>query len=245
MPQPGYYLIDGKVRGYDVTQRLSERIEESQVMACINVLDELVNKYKNQDIGHTIIKHAIVALFGYIKKGLKIRGDNWVPGIYEYGFTRVGKNTAGIIHLAIWRKHGIKDKEAHQLGFSSIDTQARFGIAMSRSTYQVMISEVGSLVDIKYLWLSEMIKHSIESQTVRGRYVEGFFKGITALSVLILTSNHMPPTDPAFRSRFILIHYGEKDLPSKEEKATFKKWLFDERRDNILGILGDFTANML
>ena len=209
MPQPGYYLIDGRVRGYDVTQRLSERIEESDVVACINVLDGLVGKYKNPDIGPTLIKHAISSPFGYIKKGLKISGDNWVPGIYEYGFTRVGKNTVGIIHLAIWRKHGITDKEAHQLGFSGIDTAARFGNAISRSTYQVMISEVGSLTDVKFLWLSEMIKHSIESQTVRGKYVEGFFKVIPALSVPILTSNHIPPTDPAFRSRFVLIHYGK------------------------------------
>ena len=124
MPQPGYYLIDGKVRGYDVTQRLGgEPIEESEIRRCIDVLDGLVtNKYKNPDIGPTIIKHASVAPFGYIKKGLKESGDNWVPGIYEYGFTRVGKNTAGIIHLAIWRKHGIRDKDTHQLGFSGIDT---------------------------------------------------------------------------------------------------------------------------
>ena len=168
-------------------------------------------------------------LLADIKKGLKVSGDNWVPGIYEYGFTRVGKNTAGIIHLAVWRKHGVRDKDTHQLGFSGIDTAARFGNAISRSTYQVMISEVGSLVDAKFLWLAEMIKHAIESQTVRGKYVEGFFKGIPALSVPILTSNYLPPTDPAFRSRFILIHYGEKDLPSAEEKAAFKKWFFDER----------------
>ncbi len=243
MPQPGFYLIDGRVRGYDVTQQLGTHIEESDVMACINALDELVTKYKNEDIGPTIIKHAIVAPFGYIKKGLKVSGDNWVPGIYEYGFTRVGKNTAGIIHLAIWRKHGIADKEAHQLGFSGIDTAARFGNAMSRSTYQVMISEVGSLVDVKFMWLAEMIKHAIESQVVRGKYIENFFKGIPALSIPILTSNYLPPTDPAFRSRFILIHWGEKDLPSEEQKEAFKNWLFDERRDETLGILGDFTAN--
>jgi hypothetical protein len=132
-------------------------------------------------------------------------------------------DTAGIIELAIWRKHGIVDKETHQLGFSGIDTAARFGNAISRNTYDVMISEVGSLTDVKYLWLAEMIKHAIESQTVRGKYIEGFYKGIPALSGLILTSNYVPPSDPAFRSRFILIHYGEKDQPSPEEKAAFKK----------------------
>ena len=41
-----------------------------------------------------------------------------------------------------------------------------------------MISEVGSLVDVKFMWLAEMIKHAIESQVVRGKYIENFFKGI-------------------------------------------------------------------
>jgi hypothetical protein len=44
MPQPGYYLIDGKVRGYDVTQNLDRDIEESETLACIETLDALVRK---------------------------------------------------------------------------------------------------------------------------------------------------------------------------------------------------------
>jgi hypothetical protein len=204
MPQPGYYMINGRIRAYDVTQRLDQEIQESDIRACIDVLDELVTKYKNPDIGPTIIKHSIPSPFSYIKKGLKVSGDNWVPGLYEYGFTRVGKNTAGIIELAIWRKHGIIDKEDHQLGFSGIDTAARFGNAISRNTYDVMISEVGSLTDVKYLWLAEMIKHAIESQTVRGKYIEGFYKSIPALSGLILTSNYLPPSVTLWRERFAL-----------------------------------------
>lgn len=236
MPQPGYYMINNKIVGYDVTQHQGVSIEQSEISNCIDVLDGLVTKYKNPDIGPTLIKHAIPLPFSYIKKGLKVSGDDWVPGIYEYGFTRVGKNTVGIIQLAIWRKHDKQDKDFHQLGFSGIDTAARFGNAISRSTYEVMVSEVGSLSDVKLLWLSEMIKHSIESQTVRGKYIEGFYKGIPALSNLILTSNYLPPSDPAFKARFILIHYGEKDLPSIEEKTAFKKWFFDEERDKVLGV---------
>jgi hypothetical protein len=34
-------------------------------------------------------------------------------------------------------------------------------------------------------------------------------------------------------------------LPSIEEKAALKKWFFDEKRYEILGILGDFTANFV
>ena len=65
MPQPGYYLINRKIRGYDVTQSLGGApIQESEIRRCIDVLDALViNKYKNPDIGPTIIKHTIVAPF--------------------------------------------------------------------------------------------------------------------------------------------------------------------------------------
>lgn len=101
MPGPRYYFINGEIKGYDVTQRLGQPVETSDIVACTEVLDGLVDRHKNPDIGPTIIKHGIVSPFSYAKKGLKASGDNWVPGIYEYGFTRVGKNTAGIIHLAI------------------------------------------------------------------------------------------------------------------------------------------------
>ena len=118
MQQAGYYLIDGKIKAYDVTQRLGIQLEESEIKSCIEVMDELVTKYNNPDIGPTIIKQSIPSPISFIKKNLKISGDNWVPGLYHYGFTRVGKNTAGIISLAIWRKHNITDKDTHQLGFA-------------------------------------------------------------------------------------------------------------------------------
>ena len=108
-----------------------------------------------------------------------------------------------------------------------------------------MISEVGSLTDAKFQWLSEMVKHAIENPTARKKSIESIYRRIPALSNLILTSNYLPPSDPAFRSRFILIHWGEKDLPSLEEKAAFKKWFFDEKRVETLGVLGDFTANYI
>jgi hypothetical protein len=79
MQQPGYYLIDNKIKAYDVTQRLGIELEDSEIKECIEVLDELVTKYKNPDIGPTIIKQSIPSPFGYIKKNLKISGDNWVP----------------------------------------------------------------------------------------------------------------------------------------------------------------------
>jgi hypothetical protein len=245
MQQPGYYLIDGMIRAYDVTQRLGHQLEGAEINYCIQVLDELVTKYKNPDIGPTIIKQSIPSPFGYIKKNLKISGDNWVPGLYLYGFTRVGKNTAGIISLAIWRKHDIADKDTHQLGFAAIDTPSRFGEALSQSTYEVMISEVGSLTDTKFQWLAEMVKHAIENPIARKKSIESIYKRIPALSNMILTSNYVPPSDPAFRSRFILIHWAEKDLPSTVEKAEFKRWFFDEKRIDTLGILGDFTANYI
>ena len=50
MRQAGYYLINGKIEAYDVTQRLGEQLDQSEIEGCIEVLDGLVTRYKNPDI---------------------------------------------------------------------------------------------------------------------------------------------------------------------------------------------------
>jgi Bifunctional DNA primase/polymerase, N-terminal len=77
---PGYYLVDGKLGAYEVTQSISSWSEQSQVVLCTNILDELAKRYKNKDIFPTVIKWAIVAPFSYVLKG--IDNNNWIPWLY-------------------------------------------------------------------------------------------------------------------------------------------------------------------
>jgi len=243
--QSGYYLVDNKIVGYDITQNQNREIGQQEAKDCIYVIEGLLPKYRKKEIIPTVIKWGIVAPFSYVKKCHSLSGSNWLPALAPYGRKRTGKNTIGIIALAISRKHTVKDKPIHQIGVGSIDSPARLGKAISRTTYPVMSSEV-DLANERLRWLVEMIKYAIESTTVRGRHVDKYhYEDIRALSNIIITSNHRPPKDDAFLTRIIPIHFSRKDDTTPEQKKEFEKWLFDEGRIDKLGVLGDFATKMI
>ena len=80
---PGYYLVDGKLAAYEVTQSIASWPEQSEVVQCVDILDELAKRYKNKDIFPTAIKWAIVAPFSYALKG--VDNNNWIPWLQPYG----------------------------------------------------------------------------------------------------------------------------------------------------------------
>jgi hypothetical protein len=233
---PGYYFIDGKLVSYEITQHINKYPEQNEILQCVNLLDELSQKYKNKDIFPTVIKWTVCAPFSFILKG----NDNWMPWLQPYGITRSGKSTLGIIALAIWRKHKSADKKDHQLEFNNIDSVARFGNAIGKSTYPVLVNEVGALTNERYYFIVEMIKHAVENQTARGKFVDGFYNNIPALSPFILTANYSPPSDPAYRRRVLPLHFAKEELHEEKEANEFKQWLYE--RIDILGTLGDFAA---
>jgi hypothetical protein len=164
-----------------------------------------------------------------------------MPWLFLYGWTNTGKTTNGRSVLAIWRKH--KDRAKHDIGFSSTDNVARFGRAISYNTYPVLINEV-QLNDDRQKQLVEMRKHAVQSQTARSRLMSrSVAENISALSPCILTSNDLPPQDPAFRRRIIPIYNSKEDEPSQAEIELFNSVL--KNGLDILGILGDFAANFI
>lgn len=209
-------------------------------MQCIELLEELAKKYKNNNIFPSVIKWALVAPFSFILKGYN---DNWMPWLHLYGITSSGKSSLGLIALAVWRKHKNSERKDHQLGFNNIDSVARFGNAISKSTYPVLVNEVGALSNEKYYFMVEMIKHAVENQTARGKFVDGSYNHIPALSPFILTSNYSPPSDPAYSRRVLSIHFPREELHDQKEAEEFKKWLSE--RIDVLGVLGDFVAKYL
>jgi hypothetical protein len=81
---PGYYFMDRKLVTYEITQDINKYPEQSKILQCVNLLDELSQKYKNKDICPTVIKWAVVAPFSFILKG----NDNWMPWLQPYGITK-------------------------------------------------------------------------------------------------------------------------------------------------------------
>ena len=213
IPTPGYYWLDGRIVGYDIVQNLDLDPENNQaykeeVLECVNVIEDLYTKNKNKTVFATVLKWSTLAPFSYVKKCIDPSDSNWLPYLQAYGWTRTGKNTMGKIALAVCRKLTKKDVQDHILGFGNVNTDARLGRALALSTYPKLVNEVGALASEKYLSIVELIKHAVESLTVRGGFKgNSRYGNESALCPLILTSNSPPPTDPAYRIRVIPLRF--------------------------------------
>jgi bifunctional DNA primase/polymerase-like protein len=237
---PGFYLVNGNIFANKTGDTVSPSVE--QVKSCAIVLSELAKRSRRQEIFATFVMWGVVAPFSYVFKQLDEDGhEKWMPWIYNYGQTNTGKTTYGRIVLSIWGKH--KDKKIHDIGFSNTDTIPRFGRAVSYDTFPILINEV-TLNDDRQKQLVEALKHSVQSQTARGRLAtRSTAEYISALSPCILTGNPPPPEDPAFIRRFIRIYSSTVDQHTEEEIKEFNEFL--SANINTLKILGDFTIDYL
>jgi hypothetical protein len=236
--QAGYYYVNGKFETHDITQVLEKEPDPNQIRECITLLDELSTKWQNKDIFPTVIKWATLAPFNSIFKA----NDKWLRNIHAHGWSSSGKTSLGKIALAIWRLHTLTLRKDYQLRFGNIDSTARFGSVISRSTYPKVINEAGGLHDKFNRSLLDLIKGATEAPYVRGNFFEGRYQNIPALCNMFLTSNSKPPEDSGYRSRTILIQHTKDEVHERGQKDTveFEKWL--DSKLHILGVLGDFIT---
>jgi hypothetical protein len=236
--QAGYYYINGRFETREVTQLLDKDPDPNKILECTDFLDELSTKWQNKDIFSTVIKWTTLAPFNFIFKA----HDKWLRNIHSYGWSSSGKTSLGKIALAIWRLHTNVLRKDYHLRFSNIDTPARFGSIISRSTYPKVINEAGGLLDRFNRSLLDLIKGAIESPYVRGKFFEGKYQNIPALCNMFITSNSRPPDDSGYRSRTIFIQHTKDDVHERGQKEAieFEKWL--DSKLHLLGVLGDFIA---
>jgi hypothetical protein len=231
---PGFYFIDKKIRSYNNSypKPILEQIEK-----CCELLEILQTKFKKKDVFPTLLKWSIVAPFDYVLKQIH---KNWIPWLYLYGWSNTGKTTLGEICCCIWNRY--YDKHSI-VPFTAVDTKARFGEILSKSTYPIVINEVAQLHDDKYRDMIEMFKTAITDLVARKKFMnKTSYTDIPSFSPSILTGNSLPPMDTGFRRRIIPIIFTEKDQYSEEEVKDYKN-LFEQQIKNELRILGDFTVN--
>jgi hypothetical protein len=236
----GYYLINNYIVGKNVTQNVDVRKED--IINCCNYLNKLADYgWKDKDIFPTVLKWGLISPFSFIIK-YNSNSENWMPWLQLYGHSQTGKTTLGKIVFSIWNQN-IKD---HSIGFNHMDSIARFGNVISKNTYPKLVNEIGALSNNsygKYTNIIEIIKHSVESITVRGKFMNNnnnSYQDIPALSSMIFTSNHQPITDSGFNRRFWSIHFPESEKKDDEQQTRFKK-LYEEN-NAFLKTLGDFAA---
>ena len=245
--QPGYYWIDGKIRGYGVNQRLdldpkNNEQDRKAVLECIDALEGFQIRSKKKVAFPTVLKWGILTPFSFITKTQTAGVEDWLPWLYLYDTTDTGKTTL-IINavLAVWGKYDKQQNEIHFRGPGSIDTPSKLGITVSQTTYSILVDEVGGLLNDdsrRENILLDMVKYSVQSKYTRSR----FHENILALSPLAFTSNDPPPQDPAYRRRFVAMQYYENEKWTEAEKEEFKLWLAEEGIRDNLKTLGDFVA---
>jgi hypothetical protein len=240
---PGFYLInsdDVSINSRIVACKTNHpKPSEKEVRKCADLLDELATKYKHKETFATVIKWSIVAPFDYV---MKQYNGSWIHWLHLYGNSGTGKTTLGDISCAIWGKYLEKN---YKIPYTSLDTAAKFGEVLSKSTYPIIVNEVGALNDDRHRPLVEMFKNAIETQTARSKFVRKIsYTEIPALSACILTSNPQPPTDPGYRRRVIPIQFTRDDEHTEQETQLFEQ-IMSERAGSELYILGNFAANYI
>ena len=114
--------------------------------------------------------------------------------------------------------------------FTAVDTKARLGEALSKSTYPIVINEVAQLNDEnRNRDMVEMFKTAITDTIARKKFVnKTIYTEIPSFSPCILTGNSIPPSDTGFRRRIIPIVFTEKDQYSEDEIKDLKNYLINE-----------------
>ena len=241
---PGFYFIEGQIKKQDQNTNKNNNAHpkptHDQIKKCCELLDILQSKFKNKDVFPTLLKWSVVAPFDYVLKQVH---KKWIPWLYPYGWSNTGKSTLGDICCCIWNHY---EDKGSILSFTAVDTKARLGEALSKSTYPIVINEVAQLNDEnRNRDMVEMIKTSVTDTIARKKFVNKTnYIEVPSFSPCILTGNSIPPSDTGFRRRIIPIIFTEKDQYSAKEIEDFRI-LFDQRIKNELQCLGDFTANYI
>ncbi|HSF50246.1 MAG TPA: hypothetical protein VLA74_05735 [Nitrososphaeraceae archaeon] len=239
---PGYYLVDGKITIGGKNNNQSNNISKDQIANCLELLEIIQQKCKNDKVFPTIIKWSCITPFVYVMKQKK-NNKMWIPWLYLYGSSRTGKTTYGDILCAI---HGNYQDEKYKIPFTNVDTVAKLGEALSKSTFSLVINESGAISDdSKYNKnLIEMIKIAIEGPIARSKFLhKTIYTEISSFCACIFTSNSAPPSDIGFRRRIIAIPFTQKDEYTVEEINEFEKLL--NHRVLELKVVGDFATSYI
>jgi len=201
------------------------------------LIDELKPRYENRlDLLATAIVWGMVAPAIFVLK----TNNYYLKLLHLYGFANSTKSNTGKIILAL---DGHQNDSKFAMQFSRIDTLARLGEAVSKSTFPILVDEV-NLSDEKNSWLVNNLKSIIENRIARSKFPNSKASSpidIPSLSCLIFTSNPPPPLhDSALMRRTIARNHPQSESWKEDDPKAqeFKEFL----RVNLsrLKALGDF-----
>jgi hypothetical protein len=218
---------------------IKDEIRIDDLKSALKVIEELGERYYTNpdrlDLLATSIAWGMVAPISFVFKS----NVNYLIWLHFWGSPNATKSKSGIIILALDGHH--KD-ERFIRNISNIDTIARLGEEIGKTTFPKLIDEV-DLNDDRYRTLINQMKSAISSKILRSKFRPNGSSAIDipALSPLILTSNAPPPLQDSAYMKRIIDRYFDKSESKKEddpEAVAFRQFLGTEL--DKLHHLGDF-----
>jgi len=233
--KPGFFYIDGKLIAVKVDTELPSPEELRKALEFFL----LIAKYYGNIIDKFsfTIRWGLIAPYSYAYKQM----GKMVRGLYAYGQSGAGKTTQGKIFLSMWGLGEFIDSDLYVMGATRIDTTARLGEMVSKSTFPIVVNEPADIFQRPEL--TEMIKNVIESLIARTRIEHGIPKDIPALSNIYFTSNRFLPRDDAILRRFYVVEYTPRDLIQPEKVQEFEKEIIPRMKSLELAPIGRYIAN--
>lgn len=235
-PYPGFFILNGS---FTSTNKYTIPTKE-QLAESLELLNEFGGQYSSFSPKLGYICHWILmAPFSFVikQKGLGTKMNN----LLLYGTTRTGKSTISKLSGFFWNL----DINLQIYSGSIVHSVYQYGVAISRSTYPIIVDE-GEIL-FKNPDLASMLKTATHSLKARAKYNNYLQRQeeINALSPAIITSNYSKPNDGALGARIDLLEYTAENVRSKEARDAFNQRFKPEKYDGplkVLRFIGDYVA---
>lgn len=216
--------------------------EKEDVAEALQLLEQFVeedfSEFKNEIA--VIIRWIMMSPFSFAKKQA---GVSLIQSMYCYGKSRAGKSILGMLIMHIWERK----RSQVEFGIGSANTLPRLRVAMSESTYPIVIDEGEVLFYNPDL--VNALKVAVENIWFGSTYTyTGSFARIPALSQIYVTSNATKAKKMELAARFQQLFFDlEGTRSSKEKKAFDAKWKAKSEDGPLkaLSAIGKFTTNIM
>ena len=247
----GYYYCDGDIQRSGVENKHPTRTRE-ECKVTIDFLEKwsgfyIYNGIDRRDVVATGIKWTIIAPFNFVLKQLTRK---YMNGISFSGERDGGKSAMSEAMLEIhgnFTDKSVAEQSIYDLSAGSTNTDAKFGNAVSHTTYPVAISEFGRVENYgRDEKLVETFKNAIDRLICRhgrqgGRYDFPFL----SLSPLIINGNPFISRKGEILKRLHIVKYSQEDRHDKDDPGTIAYNDLMQKRRHELQILGDWTINYI
>jgi hypothetical protein len=248
----GYYYCDGDIQRSGVAEDKHPQRTKEECIIATDFLEKWSEFYiykgiDRRDVVAMVIKWTIIAPFNFVLKQLTRK---YMNGVSFSGERDGGKSAMSEAMLEIhgnFTDKSVTEQSIYDLSAGSANTDAKFGNAVSHTTYPVAFSEFGRVESYgRDEKLVETFKNAIDRLICRhGRHEGKYDFPFLSLSPLIINGNPFISRKGEILKRLHTVKYSQEDRHGKEDPRTIEYNDLMQKRRHELRILGDWTINYI